>query len=79
MKLKRHTVLPLVLAVYLAVMAYIGYPEYAAGHSSALYYFGIIGITVVILIALHFTLKKRDRLRRERMEDIERNNNNSKQ
>mgnify|MGYP005887644499 CR=1 FL=1 len=79
MKLKRHTVLPLVLAVYLAVMAYIGYPEYAAGHTSALYYFGIIGITVVILIALHFTLKKRDRLRRERMEDIERNNNNSKQ
>ncbi len=79
MKLKRHTVLPLVLAVYLAVMAYIGYPEYAAGRTSALYYFGIIGITVVILIALHFTLKKRDRLRRERMEDIERNNINSKQ
>lgn len=79
MKLKRHTVLPLVLAVYLAVMAYIGYPEYAAGRTSALYYFGIIGITVVILIALHFILKKRDRLRRERMEDIERNNINSKQ
>lgn len=79
MKLKRHTVLPLVLAVYLAVMAYIGYPEYAAGRTSALYYFGIIGITVVILIALHFTLKKRGRLRRERMEDIERNNINSKQ
>lgn len=67
MKLKRSTVLPLVLAVYLAVMAYIGYPEYASGKTSALYYFGIIGITVVILILLHFNLKKRERLRAERM------------
>lgn len=79
MKLKRHTVLPLILAVYLAVMACIGYPEYAAGRTSALQYFGIIGITVIILIALHFTLKKRDRLRRERTDDIQRNNINSKQ
>lgn len=69
-KIKRSTVLPLVLAVYLAVMAYIGYPEYAAGRTSALYYFGIIGITVVILILLHFNLKRREKLRRERENDI---------
>ncbi len=52
-------------------MAYIGYPEYAAGHTSALYYFGTIGITIVILILLHFNLKRRERLRREREKDME--------
>ena len=41
-KLKRSTVIPVVLALYLAVMAYIGYPEYASGNMSALYYFGVI-------------------------------------
>lgn len=69
-KLQKSTVIPAILAVYLAVMAYIGYPEYAAGRSSALYYFGIIAITVVILILLHFSLKHRERLRRERFSDL---------
>lgn len=73
MKIQRSTLIPSVLALYLAVMAYIGYPEYAAGRTSALYYFGIIGITIVILILLHFSLKRRDRLRRERIDDINRN------
>ena len=73
MKIKRSTAIPAALAVYLAVMACIGYPEYAAGRTSALYYFGIIAITVIILILLHFTLKKREKLRQERLEDMERN------
>lgn len=77
MKAKRSTVVPLILAVYLAVMAYIGYSDYASGKVSALYYFGIIGITVVILVLLHFSLRRREKLRRERLEDIE-NNKNSK-
>ncbi len=71
MKIKRSTLLPLVLAIYLVVMASIGYPEYAAGRTSALYYFGTIGITIVILILLHFNLKRRERLRREREKDLE--------
>ena len=74
MKLQRSTVIPGILELYLMVMASIGYPEYAAGRTSALYYFGIIGVTVVILILLHFSLKHRDRLRRERLEDMEKNN-----
>jgi len=71
MRVKRSTILPIVLAIYLAVMAYIGYPEYAAGRTSALYYFGTIGITIVILILLHFNLKRRERLRREREKDMD--------
>ena len=74
MKIKRSTLIPAILAVYLAVMAWIGYPEYAAGHTSALYYFGIIATTIVILILLHFSLKRRERLRRERIDDMERSN-----
>ncbi len=74
MKLQRSTVIPLALAVYLAVMAYLGYPDYAAGRTSALQYFGIIAATIVILIVLHFSIKWRDKLRKERMDDIEKNN-----
>ncbi len=77
MKIKRSTLIPSVLAVYLAIMAWIGYPEYAAGHTSALYYFGIIGITIIILIALHFNLKHRERLAQERERDMEEASNKS--
>lgn len=74
MKPSRATVIPGILALYLVVMACIGYPGYADGQTSALRYYGIISITVVILILLHFSLKRRDRLRRERIEDMEKNN-----
>lgn len=63
MKIKRSTLIPAVLLVYLAVMAAIGYPEYAAGRTSALYYFGIIAITLVVLVLLHFSLKRREKYR----------------
>ena len=63
MKIKRPTLIPAVLLVYLAVMAAIGYPEYAAGRTSALYYFGIIAITLVVLVLLHFSLKRREKYR----------------
>lgn len=74
MKIKRSTLVPLILAVYLGVMATLGYDEYASGRMSALYYFGVIGFTAVILILLHFNLKRRERLRREREQDM--NNQN---
>lgn len=71
MKIKRSTLIPIVLAVYLAVMAYIGYSDYASGHTSALQYFGTIGVTLAIIVLLHFNLKHRERLRREREKDME--------
>lgn len=78
MRLKRSTLLPVILLVYLAVMAYIGFPEFAAGRTSALTYFGIIGITLVVIVLLHFNLKRRERYRRERLEDIRRAENSKK-
>lgn len=65
-RIPRSTIVPVLLLVYLGVMAYIGWPEYAAGHTSALYYYGIIVVTLVCIVLLHFSLKRRDRLRRER-------------
>ncbi len=73
-KIKRSTLIPLVLAVYLVVMASIGWGDYASGRTSALYYFGVIAITVVILILLHFSLRRRERYREERQADMDRNN-----
>ena len=64
-RIPRHTLIPILLLCYLGAMAYIGWPDYAAGRTTALYYFGII--------LLHFILKKRDRLRLEREDDIRRN------
>ncbi len=70
MRLKRSTVIPIVLLIYLAVMSCIGYPDYAAGIYSPLYYFGIIGVTLIVIFLLHLSLKRRERLKREREEDM---------
>ena len=79
MKIQRSTLIPAILAVYLAVMATIGYGDYASGRTSALFYFGTIAVTIVILILLHFNIKHRERLRRDRLADIERSNTDNKQ
>ncbi len=44
---------------------------------SAAEYFGIIGVTLAVIVLLHFNLKRRERLRSEREADIRRNQNNN--
>lgn len=68
-KIPRSTLIPLILLIYLAVMSYIGYGDYASGKSTPLFYFGVIGITLLVIFLLHLSLKRRDRLRREREDD----------
>lgn len=68
--MKKSILIPLVLLAYLGVMSYIGYGDYAAGRMSALYYFGVIGVTLLVIILLHFFIKKRERMRRERLDDM---------
>ncbi|MDE6240257.1 MAG: hypothetical protein K2M54_09785 [Muribaculaceae bacterium] len=77
MKIKRSTLIPVILLVYLAVMSTIGWKQYASGDMNATEYFGIIALTLAVIVALHFSLKRRERLRAERMADIERNQNNN--
>lgn len=61
--MKRSTVIPLILLVYLAVMSYMGRGEFLAGNY--LFYFGIIGATLVIIWLLHINLKMREKKREE--------------
>lgn len=61
MKLRRSTVIPSILLIYLGVMSYLGYSEFQQGNY--LYYFGVIGATLLIIAILHVFLKKRERLR----------------
>ena len=72
----KAVVIPLALLVYLGVMSYIGLPMYHAG--GYFQYFGIIGVSLLVIVLLHFSIKRRERLRREREEDV-RNANNEKQ
>lgn len=57
----KYKVIPVLLTVYLAAMAYVGYPRYASGQMSALQYFGIITATVAVIILLFFSLRGRNR------------------
>ncbi len=61
--MKRSVVIPFILLIYLGVMSYIGRGEFLAGHY--LFYFGVIGLTLVVIYLLHLTLKKRERMREQ--------------
>lgn len=66
-KFKSSTYLPLALLVYLAYMSYLGLPYFYNGEY--LYYFGIIGATIVVVILLHFSLKRKEKLRKKNEEE----------
>lgn len=78
MKMPKSTWLPAVLAIYLAVMAYIGLDGLRTGQTSLTFYIIVLVICVAVLAGLHFNLKKREKLRREREQDIENTNENPK-
>ncbi len=74
MKLTRPVVIPLILLVYLAVMAFLGLDGLRTGQTSLFQYVATIVITLGIIVLLHFYLKKRERLRRQRLNDIKKSN-----
>ncbi len=76
MRVKKSILLPVILVIYLAVMAYIGYPAYVSGQTPALQYFGVISLTLLIIVILHFSLRRRERPRSERENDIAANSRN---
>lgn len=61
----KYKIVPVLLMVYLVAMAYIGYPRYASGQMSALQYFGIIAATIAVIVLLFFSLRIRDRRKRQ--------------
>ena len=56
-KIKKSTYLPAILLVYLLCMAYIGKDILLKG--DYLYYFSVFGLSLIIIILLHFSLKKK--------------------
>lgn len=70
MRVKRYNLIPAALLVYLGVMSYIGYPAYRSGRFSAAYYFGTIAFTVAVIVVLRIFLRKRDRYRSQREQDM---------
>lgn len=73
-KIKKSTLLPLLLLIYLAFMAYQGLPYLYAGRYA--YFFGILITTLTIIILLHFTLKHREK-QKENIIDKNENKDNS--
>ena len=74
-RIPKSTLIPALLLVYLAVMSVIGWKNFVSGESSPLYYFGTIGITLAIIVLLHFNLKRRETLRARRLADLDRRQN----
>ncbi|MDD7603679.1 MAG: hypothetical protein SPJ71_00290 [Candidatus Limisoma sp.] len=72
--LKKSTYLPALLAVYLIVMATIGR---GLATTKPLEYYAVLAISAGVIVLLHFTLRKKERLA-ERKNDPD-NNENTKQ
>lgn len=68
-RFRRSTYLPLALLVYLAFMSYMGLPYFYSG--DYLYYFGVIGTTLIVVLLLHISLKRREKLHEKRDNDAE--------
>lgn len=68
-KIKRSVVFPIIMLAYLAAMAWIGRDRLERGEY--LYYFGIIGVGLIIIVLLYFSLRKKEQLREEREQENE--------
>ena len=70
-------IIPLALLAYLAIMVYFfGVPAYKAGTITPLKFWGVIGGVSVAVIALHFSIKRREKLRKEREQDMRNSDKN---
>ena len=63
-KFKGSIVIPCALVAYLIFMAYYGRNLFFRGEY--LHYFGVIAVTLAIIVILHFSLKKKEKLREKR-------------
>ena len=70
-RIKKSTLIPLALLAYLAFMAVVGFSYFQSGEY--LFYFGVLGITLFIIVLLHFTLKKREKLQQKRNDNNKNN------
>ncbi len=65
-KIKRSVVFPLIMLAYLGAMAWIGRDRLEQGEY--LYYFGVIGVGLIIIVLLYLSLRKKEQLQQHREE-----------
>lgn len=73
--MKKSVILPLALVAYLGAMSYVGYSGYASGEFSAMRYYGVIAVSFAVIVLLYFSLKRKEKLRKEREDDMKNNRN----
>lgn len=69
-RMKRSTVMPAILFIYLCIMAVIGFKGVKSGETSVTTYVVTIAVTLALIVVLHFFLKKREKLRQEREKNL---------
>lgn len=62
--MKKYNLIPGLLLIYLIVMTVFGWEKFAA-EEKYLEYFGIIGITLIIIFVLRIVLKRKNKFREE--------------
>lgn len=72
--MKRSNTIPAILLIYLAVMAYLGLKGLRTGQTSLFAYIATIVVTLGVIFLLRKFLQRQERLRQERLDDM--NNNN---
>ena len=68
-RIKKSKLIPAILLIYLCIMAYKGREKLLAG--SYLEYFGILVVTLLCIVILHFTLRKQEQVRERRQQEQE--------
>ncbi len=75
-RIRKSVFIPVLLLVYLAVMAFMGREKLFAGNYFE--YFGILVVTLVCILVLFFTLRKQEEVRERRRREAEERENASK-
>ncbi len=68
-RIKKSIFIPLLLLIYLAVMAFIGRDILISGNY--LEYFGIIAVSLLCIAGLYYTLRTQERMRAQRRRELD--------
>ena len=68
-KIKQSVIVPVCLAIYLGIMAYIGRDNFTSDNKFT--YYSVLAVSLVIIVILHFVLRKKEHLRQRRQEELQ--------
>lgn len=57
-KIKQSVIVPVCLAIYLGIMAYIGRDNFTSDNKFT--YYSVLAVSLVIIVILHFVLRKKN-------------------